>query len=143
MREWFAFLENFSLDDQLYFLLPRRNGQNLELAFRREEATPWRLRTVGNLFWQETSSDRLEDVLAKEEVDLSVFATALRQCILQQGAFAAFVQREVERLFGQEVVTTVADNETFLKELADTVATMIPETEARTSGKPTLKLIKS
>lgn len=123
MRSWLEHIDNYSIDDQLYWHVPVLAGEGqYEIQWRRSVAFAWRFRKVGSLFWQECTTENLEAALQLEGVDLTTLASSIEQSVVQQAVFAKIIYDKTQALVGKDTLESASRAHfEFLNELREAV----------------------
>ncbi len=129
LRELIDFIETLSLDDAMYWRVPRLSSSNdpeIEVQWdRRRTNERWQMRQIDSETW--TSATR-HDVMATLDVwqaDSENFAQQLRSSVLTQAVYADLLRRRAVELFGSDAIDQAAeDTAAFLAAVRNAAAQM-------------------
>lgn len=142
------FLDQACVDTKLYWRIRSIDDRNeYEIEWRKELPTPWRLRQLGNLFWEFSTHQDLCANLKKHQIDIKHFYKVLKQTILVQVAFADKIVKDASKLLGQtEVEQAIKENQKFMNLLEKAITNLkgsrqLPVKESPLHKAPKLRLI--
>ena len=119
MQHLLDFIQEHTLEEQLYFIAPTAAGE-LELSWRRNEAPDYwhlRLRRAEGP-WELVHRGELIQQLESRGVDMTVVKGELNAMLAAQIAFADMVLRDANQQLGQNVVERfVLGHQDFITEL--------------------------
>ncbi|MBQ48240.1 MAG: hypothetical protein CMP10_12480 [Zetaproteobacteria bacterium] len=146
LKKQIDFINNYSIDDQLYWRVNQLyTDKEYEIQWRRDEAAPWRYRAVKDETWQEATNQQIITDLSKLNIDLVHFEAGIRGCILQQVIFADMICKKAKSLLGSEAIEKAfADNQAFMNEIINTISDLTKSKKPATDNpKPFLQLVQS
>ncbi|MFT4978449.1 MAG: hypothetical protein ACI8S6_004359 [Myxococcota bacterium] len=117
------FIETYCFDEQLYIVLPLRNGSKEEVIWRRSEVStgrPWSVRSSheGANWWRFTA-ERLPGALERRSVSMEAFEQELVSTAMIHVTHASLLIRDARDLLGDAAVeSSVARFEDFSRELS-------------------------
>lgn len=119
MQHLLDFIQEHTLEEQLYFVAPR-GSEEVEALWRRgEHADHWQIRPKrGEGPWELIPRDALIEHLAARGVDMPSVKQELHSLLAVQIAFADMVLRDANHQLGSEIVERfVVGQQGFLDEL--------------------------
>ena len=143
MLKLLQFLDQASIDHKLYWRIKTAdNGIEYEIEWRKELPTPWRLRKIGELFWEFSTHQELCQTLKSAQIDLTQFYQMLKQTILVQVAFADKIVQDAAKLIGPtEVEDAIKENQKFMSLLEKAITNLrdnrrLPVAKQTSQNKP-------
>ena len=149
MNDLLKFIDNFILDDQLYYRIPKLHSKDeFEVHWIRKENPSWHLRKVDTISWENASSENLIELLNKNNLDISILDANLRSSIIQQVIFADMVIEKATELLGTEAINqSREDNKNFMSSLVEVIKSLVslsaelPPSEVP-PPKPSLRIVR-
>lgn len=123
MNQLLLFIENFSIDEKLYWQVPLKDQTgSIEITWERmAQPMAWKVRPSGQGEWSANDTRGLEEQLHAAAVDMEHFERQLGVSVLTQAVFADMVMERASELFGRDVVKrSIADTRAFLNLVSET-----------------------
>ncbi len=127
MQRWLNFIEQYSVDDELYWQL-NQGGTNVsfEIQWRRAQAMSWRIKPLHALFWTQCDRDGLLLALQREQLNLSEFEDNLRRTVVQQAVFGHAIFNAAKELVDEATLKeALTDHNEFMEQLRSSVDMML------------------
>lgn len=136
MDEMLDFIENLSLDEQLYWDIPSCSSElRIEVVWKKShKERPWRVRPKGTVVWTELNREDLVEKLESWGGDTRQFERSVGASIMTQAVFADHVIEGAAKLFGREAVdSNLEEARSFLSKIADTIKEQTKKVEDKKS----------
>jgi hypothetical protein len=126
MQHLLDFIQEHTLEEQLYFVAPCPSG-DFELQWRRTEADHWQIRQIRvEAPWQRVHRSQLIYELESRDADMVGVKQELTAMLAAQIAFADMVLRDANEELGRDVVQRfVLGHQAFLTELKTAVEQLV------------------
>lgn len=133
------FIDNLSVDEQLYWRVPATEGALLEVMWKRgSRKAAWSIRPLGSAEWQAMPAKDLLARISAMQGDVAAFERQVGVSVLTQAVFADMVLEAAHKIFGVDAVQrSISDTKNFLASVTE-VAQKHTRTEA---VRPRLKLV--
>lgn len=131
MERWLNFIEQYSVDDELYWQL-NQAGTNVsfEIQWRRSQALSWRIKPLHALFWTQCDRDGLLLALQRERLNLSEFEENLRRTVVQQAVFGHAIYNAAKELVDEATLKeALSDHDEFMAQLRTSVDALLAPAE--------------
>lgn len=129
MDEILKFVDQFTLDDQLYWRIPQLyTNKEFEVQWVKDEKPNWRFRMVDGLFWKKATSKDIIAALNEDKLDLVQFEQNVRSGILHQVIFADMLLNKATDLLGKETIErALEDNKKFIQSIIAAISELTKE----------------
>lgn len=127
MQRWLNFIEQYSVDDELYWQL-NQGGTNVsfEIQWRRAQSMSWRIKPLHALFWTQCDRDGLLLALQREKLNLTEFEENLRRTVVQQAVFGHAIFNAAKELVDEATLKeALVDHNEFMEQLRSSVDVML------------------
>lgn len=127
MERWLNFIEQYSVDDEIYWQL-NQAGTNVsfEIQWRRSQALSWRMKPLHALFWTQCDRDGLLLALQREKLNLFEFEESLRRTVVQQAVFGHAIFNAAKELVDEATLKeALTDHDDFMEQLRSSVDALL------------------